>query len=216
MTTPTPRRRVARVTGLRRPQPPAPAPAAPATQPSRLKRAISTANKIATWDGWQKSGALVAALGVLVGFYFTNQTLRTTVEQNQSTRYAQTGDQYTKAVAALDSTGAETRIGAIFTLEQIAKDSPELNYRSMYALSMFLQDRAQLDPDTACDHSHMKSSPDIDAALNALSHVRLISGPTIKITGVCLGSNVTEMDFDGAGGLDIWFLPEPANFFNPA
>ncbi|MGW2661904.1 hypothetical protein ACWCW7_13145 [Nocardia tengchongensis] len=84
------------------------------------------AGKVAKWDGWTTFGAIVTAIGVLAGLYFTNHSLQATTAQNDATRRVALTDEFNKAVAALDSAGVNSRVAGIFSLEQIAIGSPQM------------------------------------------------------------------------------------------
>jgi hypothetical protein len=73
-----------------------------------------------------------AALGAL---YFTAQTLRTTQE-------GQITDRFTKAITQLGDKNLEIRLGGIYALERISKDSQSDHWSVMEVLTAFVRERA--------------------------------------------------------------------------
>src|SRR5215211_1089315 len=64
----------------------------------------------------QTLAQILGGAALLVGLYFTSQTLRTTQE-------GQITDRFTKAITQLGDTNLAVRLGGIYALERIAKDS---------------------------------------------------------------------------------------------
>jgi len=78
---------------------------------------------------------------LLVGLYFTAQTLRTTQE-------GQITDRFTKAIAQLGDTNLAIRLGGIYALERIARDSASDHWSVMEVLTAFVR-----------EYSHGRSHP---------------------------------------------------------
>ncbi|MET8428325.1 pentapeptide repeat-containing protein [Nocardia sp. NPDC004860] len=204
VSSPTPRRRLSRVTGLRRPVPSEPEPeptqgpetpsepqpgadSEPDGEPrrSRLSRIGSGVGSAVTWDGWLKLGAVVTAAGVLVGFYFTSNSFQATSKQNEIARQSQVTDRFTKAVAALDLPGQSSRIGGIYSLEQLAKDSPDLRVPIFEVLSEFVRFKAHVDRPSDC-RTDTPLSDDLQAALTVIGRRTYPTAEIISLNSTCL------------------------------
>jgi hypothetical protein len=85
--------------------------------------------------------ALIQAIGglaLLIGLYFTAKTLRTTQE-------GQITDRFSKAINQLGETGPENlaiRLGGIYALERIAKDSERDHWPMMEILTAYVREHA--------------------------------------------------------------------------
>ncbi|WP_196054877.1 pentapeptide repeat-containing protein [Nocardia aurantiaca] len=202
MSTPVPRRRLSRVTGgLRRPEqppstPPVPEPDTPGPEPesspSRLDRLGRGIGRAATWDGWLKLGAVVTAVGVLVGFWFTNHSLQATGKQYEISRQTEITDRFTKAVAALDSPTINSRLGGIYSLEQLAVDSAEVRTTVFEVLSAYIRDKAHIKSPGECD-TNQELGEDIRTALTVIGRRKPQSRIEISLTGTCLpNANFSE------------------------
>ena len=204
---PAPRRRLSRVTGLRHPEPklqepdPAPTPESePEPSPSRLRRVGSWVIRGVTWDGWLKLGAIATALGVLVGFYFTNNSFHATAQQNEVARETQITDRFTKAVEMLDNTGNNVRIGGIYSLEQLANDSPEMRTPILEVLSAYIRSKAGITEGKPCD----ATQGDVQVAFTVIGRRSYEIAERIDLTHTCLaranlaGANLSGMKFGGA------------------
>jgi len=87
----------------------------------------------------QTLAQIVGGAVLLVGLYFTAQTLRTTQE-------GQITDRFTKAIAQLGDTNLAIRLGGIYALERIARDSASDHWSVMEVLTAFVR-----------EYSHLKS-----------------------------------------------------------
>jgi hypothetical protein len=80
----------------------------------------------------------VGGLALLIGLYFTARTWRTTQE-------GQITDRFTKAIDQLGKTGPENmafRLGGIYALERIAKDSERNHWPIMEVLTAYVREKA--------------------------------------------------------------------------
>src|ERR671910_806152 len=87
--------------------------------------------------------ALAQILGgtaLLSGLYFTWSTL-------QVNREGQITERFTRAIDQLGNESLETRLGGIYALEQIAKETQEYYWPIMQILSSYVKHRAPLDPE---------------------------------------------------------------------
>ena len=84
----------------------------------------------------QTLAQMVGGAVLLVGLYFTAQTLRTTQE-------GQITDRFTKAITQLGDNNLAVRLGGIYALERIAKDSESDHWSVMEVLTAFVRERTQ-------------------------------------------------------------------------
>jgi Pentapeptide repeats (8 copies) len=99
---------------------------------------------------------ILGGLVLLVGFYFTWQNLAITRESQvaaekatqDNLRIAQEGqitDRFGKAITQLGDTKIEIRLGAIYALERLAKDSPKDHWSIMEVLTAYVREHAKVD-----------------------------------------------------------------------
>jgi hypothetical protein len=67
----------------------------------------------------------VAGAALIGGLYFTAQTLRTTNDTLELNRVGQVTERFTRAITELGDDKIDVRLGAIYALERIAKESRE-------------------------------------------------------------------------------------------
>jgi len=102
----------------------------------------------------QTLAQILGGAALLVGLYFTSQTLRTTQE-------GQITDRFTKAITQLGDKNIAVRLGGIYALERIAKDSASDHWSVMEVLTAFVREQAPvktLPPDkTSAERESMES-----------------------------------------------------------
>jgi hypothetical protein len=115
--------------------------------------------------------ALVQALGgllLLAGLVFTGRTL-------QLNRQGQITDRFTKAVDQLGSDTLDVRLGGIYALERLARDSPGDHPTIMEVLTAYLREHASSPPPPADPSLGLvtpKLRTDLQAALTVLGRRR--------------------------------------------
>ncbi len=119
----------------------------------------------------QTLAQILGGAALLVGLYFTSQTLRTTQE-------GQITDRFTKAIDQLGKDTLAVRLGGIYALERIARDSESDHWAVMEVLTAFVREQAPatpLPPDKpsgekeAEESSHERKLPsDIQAILTVI------------------------------------------------
>lgn len=94
---------------------------------------------------------ILGGLAFLIGFYFTWQNLQFTRDsQRETERIATEGqitDRFPKAIAQLGESGdgkLEVRLGGIYALERIAKDSTKDYWSIMEVLTAYVREHAKL------------------------------------------------------------------------
>jgi uncharacterized protein YjbI with pentapeptide repeats len=113
---------------------------------SAIRRLRSFTGTIVRWAGWARIGRLatgIAAIGVaaaaIAGLYFTGHQYGLT-EQGQVT------DRFTRAVEQLGSDKPDVRLGGIYSLERLARDSTPDRSTIMEVLSAFIRGNAPAPP----------------------------------------------------------------------
>ncbi|MCK2241709.1 MULTISPECIES: pentapeptide repeat-containing protein [unclassified Crossiella] len=121
-----PRRRVA---GLRRPA------------PRGWRRAVG----MFSWDGWLKVTALLTSLATVAALWFTAESLRATRGQLGLIEQGQYTDRFGKAVEQLGSDKPAIRMGGLYALERLARDSARDHATIVEVLSAYVREHAPRD-----------------------------------------------------------------------
>lgn len=149
---------------------------------------------------------ILAAVGgsiALLGFAFTARTY-------YLARRGQVTDRFTKAITSLNSVNQGERIGAIYSLEHLLRESPSDHDTVVEVLSAYIRERASIDPANippvpadalvpSRQNRHLlpRPQPDIEAAIIVLG--RRPSRPErsrIVLTDLDLrGSSLTKANF---------------------
>ncbi|MEC3914594.1 pentapeptide repeat-containing protein [Nocardia sp. CDC160] len=200
--TPPRRRRLARVSaGLNRPD--------EQSDPSRISKVGNTIGKAVTWDGWLKLGAVVTAVGVLVGFWFTDHSLQATNRQIEASnrqlvlaQQTEITDRLAKAVEELDNQGLDARMGGIYLLGQLAHDSIENRSVAFEIIGAYVRTHAAYPAevprqmDSYKCNSDGKITPDIQAALTVIGHRDSPAEEPVDLSETCLNyAQLMNLDF---------------------
>ncbi len=134
-------------------------------------------------------------------FYLSQRTFELT-EQGQVT------DRYTKAIEQLGSDKLDVRIGGIYALERIARDSPRDHPTVMEVLTAFIREHSREPwPPTGPDGAEPERStrPDVQAALTVVGrrdverNIRRIDLAGVAIPGADLtGAELADANLDRA------------------
>lgn len=119
---------------------------------------------------------MLAALASAAGVYFTGRSLEATRTQTAIAEQGQLTDRFTKAVDQLDRTGTDhlqARLGAIYALERLARDSPRDQPTVVEVLSAFIRTTTPRPtpadaPPSAATCPAQALAPDIQAAFTVL------------------------------------------------
>ncbi len=107
---------------------------------------------------------------VLAGLYFTAQTLRIGQETLRVNQEGQITERFTKAIEQLGSSKLEVRIGGIYALERIARDSARDHGPIMSVLTAFVRERPHWIPSRRRDSAKPpRPAIDIQGILMVLS-----------------------------------------------
>ena len=127
-------------------------------------------DRLATESAFRQTlGQLVGGVALLGGLYFTAQTLRTSQETlriNQktleTTQQGQITERFTKAIEQLgDKERLMVRLGGIYALERIARDSESDHWAVMEVFTAFVREQAPattLPPDNTAGEKETKGS----------------------------------------------------------
>jgi len=138
----------------------------------------------------------VAALGALV---FTGQSLRSTRDQISLTEQGQLTERFSRAVEQVGSRSSlDVRLGGIYSLERLARDSPRDHPTVVEVLAAFLREHA---PAAECPADRPPPT-DILAAASVLGRRVTAQDPTdrsLDLHGTCLaGADFSETDLSFA------------------
>ncbi|MFD5176759.1 pentapeptide repeat-containing protein [Nocardia sp. NPDC058379] len=191
---------------------------APQPQQSVMGRILSS---LLRWDGWTKVAAIATALTAVAALWFSAQSLQSTRDQYGLSAQGQVTERFTNAVENLGSEKINVRLGGIYSLERLAKDSTEDQPTIIEILSGFIRTQAPADvpectlPKLVRDDSAPRgwryvgplpqTAIDVQAALTVLGrrNVDHDAGALPDLTGTCLAEahltgSFAGADFDGA------------------
>jgi hypothetical protein len=96
------------------------------------------------FKAWQTALQFAGGAALLVGLYFTNQTLLTSQETLRTTQEGQITERFTKAIEQLGRDNLSLRLGGIYALERIARDSAKDYGPVMQVLAAYVRERRAL------------------------------------------------------------------------
>ncbi|MDA2920012.1 pentapeptide repeat-containing protein [Desulfobacterota bacterium AH_259_B03_O07] len=85
---------------------------------------------------------IVGGAALLLGLYFTWQTVQSRWKDVKLTEEGQITERFTRAIDQLGSDKLEVRLGGIYALERIAKDSPKDHWPIMEVLTAYVRENA--------------------------------------------------------------------------
>ncbi|SDK64635.1 Pentapeptide repeat-containing protein [Lentzea albidocapillata subsp. violacea] len=164
---------------------------------------------------WQTVTSVVTAVTAAGALVFTGLSLEATrdqvtvaLKQHELTEQGQVTDRYTKAVEQLGKAGAEnlqSRLGAVYALERLGRDSPRDQPTVLEVLSAFVRTTAPTTQDgSGPDRGRCPSTSttaDVQAAVTVMGRrdPRDDRDLRIDLSGVCLvGVNLTEANLEEA------------------
>jgi hypothetical protein len=112
---------------------------------SKLRRLGSLLAELFRWDGWLKIGGVATALTAVAALFFTAKSLQSTRDQYGLSEEGQVTDRFSKAVEHLGSDKIDVRLGGIYSLERLARDSPKDQPMIIEILSAFVRTQAPAD-----------------------------------------------------------------------
>jgi uncharacterized protein YjbI with pentapeptide repeats len=152
--------------------------------------------------GWQKLnivGTLISSMSVIAiacGLYLTYQDNR---EQRRLDTQAHVSDRFSRAIEQLGSSRLEVRLGGIYGLERLTRDSPTDQATAVEVLSAYVRERASV---PSSETELLQGPPtDVQAAVTVLGRrVAPSVGPfpdlagaqltRVRLTGANLGGSI--------------------------
>jgi hypothetical protein len=106
-------------------------------------------------DARKSLAEIVGGAALLVGLYFTWANLQITQEtatkDRETTREGQITERFTKAIDQLGNDKPQIRLGGIYALERIAKESPQDHWPIMEVLTAYIRETAPRLPELPKD-----------------------------------------------------------------
>jgi uncharacterized protein YjbI with pentapeptide repeats len=146
---------------------------------------------------------LVAGLFAAGALVFTALNFTLSRRTFELTEQGQVTDRFTKAIEQLGSDKLDVRIGGIYALERVARDSAKDHPTVMEVLTAFIREHAQ-EPwpvgDGLVQHGEKKTRPDVQAAVTVVGRrdaerdIRVIDLTAADLTGAVL----TDADLSDA------------------
>lgn len=170
-----------------------------------VRRAL---HKLFSWSAWPKLAAIATALAAVAALWFSAQSLKSTERQYALSQEGQVTDRFTKAVEQLGSEKMNVRLGGIYSLERISRDSPADVSVVFAVLSAFVRSNASKRQECVQDGP----SEDVQGALTVIGR-RMPSTPEaqdpdprsrIDLGAACLpgidwtGANLTNVFLSAA------------------
>ena len=174
-------------------------------------------------DWIQISVAALPGLAAVIALAFTWQSINATNVQLQITEQGQITDRYNAAITNLGSPAADVRLGGIYALQRIMRDSPRDQPTVVAVLCAFVRDHVALPPGSAsAAWKPTKKDPaatDVEAALTVVGQRNtahdgdstVVDLSNSDLRGADLaddnldGADLTGAHLDGAdlGGVDL-------------
>ncbi|MEE6140570.1 pentapeptide repeat-containing protein [Mycobacterium sp. 050128] len=99
-------------------------------------------NRLFGWSGWPRLAAIATALTAVAALWFSAQSLGSTQKQYALSEQGQVTDRFTKAVEQLGSDKLDIRLGGIYSLERLTRDSPADRSVIFEVLSAYIRTHA--------------------------------------------------------------------------
>jgi uncharacterized protein YjbI with pentapeptide repeats len=104
-----------------------------------------------SWDGWSKVASIATAGAAVTALWFSGQSLRANDAQYGLSEQGQVTDRFTKAVENLGSDKLDVRIGGIYSLERLSRDSRGDRPTILDVLSAYVRGQAPAPPEWVDD-----------------------------------------------------------------
>ncbi|MCW2547668.1 MAG: hypothetical protein JWN96_2128, partial [Mycobacterium sp.] len=85
-----------------------------------IKRALA---KPFNWSGWPKVASIATAFTAVAALFFSAQSLRSTQNQYALSEQGQLSERFSKSIEQLGSDKTDVKLGGIYSLEKLARDS---------------------------------------------------------------------------------------------
>jgi Pentapeptide repeats (8 copies) len=136
---------------------------------------------------------IMAGLFAIVTVYFAYQSFRTSEDKYSTDLLAKAGEQ-------LGSKESAARLGAVYALEGMARQSPENHRQAVEMLTAFVREKSRLAGDAAAGTRDPNRAPaDVQAAMDVLGRRKVSYDPILDpSTGLAESARSRFLDFDGA------------------
>ena len=155
------------------------------------------------WKVWILGVGVLATVLAGVGLYLTYRTGQEQQQQQLNTERLVT-DRFAKAVEQLGNGTIDVRIGAIYSLERIAKDSPKDHWTIMEVLTAFVRNKSPLPKDWKADSIQVLPdvTTDVQSALTVIKRREVQHDPEGKLLDLSKTNlsyaNLTHANLRGA------------------
>ncbi|MEV0247051.1 pentapeptide repeat-containing protein [Nocardia sp. NPDC050712] len=157
------------------------------------RRARGRAVAVLGWEGWLKLASIATAVGVLIGLWFTAGSFEATSRQIAIADRAEVTSRFAKAIEQLGTESVDVRLGGIYTLEGIARDSDAYRSTVFEVLGSFVRTHAPVAKECA-----LFPAADIQAAATVIGR-RTSDTLKIDLSGACLsGVDLRSANLRGA------------------
>jgi hypothetical protein len=158
---------------------------------------------------WTLLAQVVGAVVLAVGGFFTWRNLRVTQQRLDVDREVQITNRFTQAISQLGAElkdgqpNLEVRLGGIYALERIARDSPRDHWAIMEILTAYVRENAswsrRTNPSNAVEDEVEKPPPpsvDVQTALTVIGRRVVSADPDDRLD--LRETNLRSVDLDGA------------------
>jgi hypothetical protein len=166
----------------------------PVRPPGRWQRGVASARRwlhiILSWGGWPRLAAIATALTAVAALWFSAKSLGSTEKQYALSEQGQVTDRFTKAVEQLGSEKTDVRLGGIYSLERLARDSKADQPTIIEVLSAYVRANAPADLDPTqrghCGRDEYSVMPiDVQAVMTVIGRRdQEADGPYVDVAGV--------------------------------
>jgi len=164
---------------------PAPEEDADASEQRGFKRVLLA---VLHWGDWQKVASMATTFAALVALIFSGLSLRATQSQIGLSAQGQVADRFTKSIEQLGSGKLDVQLGGIYSLERLARDSPEDRVVVFEVLGAYVRTHSPRTPDCGKSSGEAALAVDVQAALTVIGRreVKQKSEERIDLRDTCL------------------------------
>lgn len=156
--------------------------------------------RIFGWHGWPKVASLATTVAAVGALWFSGQSLRANENQYQLSEQGLLTERFSRAVEQLGSSALDVRLGAVYSLERLSRDSVRDHPTIFEVLGAFVRTHSPVTPGCAESPDPLaepRPSVDVQAALTAIGRRNADhDGPNaIDLSASCLaGASLTDAD----------------------
>jgi Pentapeptide repeats (8 copies) len=164
---------------------------------------------------------ILGGIGLLIGLYFTYRSIKVAHKNVEVAEEGKLTERFSKAVELLGSEKLDVRLGGIYALERIARDSQKDHWTVMEVLTAFIREQSKkestewkgflafyeaymADSDPDSEAPEYKYPADIQAALTVIGRREWIDqekrqGQCVDLSGAFLATtSLSQANFSGA------------------